>query len=895
MLLVDHDLRLVLLSLVLAALTAATFLHIGRGLTHHDAAGRHRWKALAALVTGVGVWSMHFVALLAVQWPVPINFELWPTVLSVAPVMAATWWSLRRMRQQAEAGLPLRGKALLQAGGVFGLGVGSMHYVGMAAIQLSPPLSYDPVTVALSVAVVVALGMLGLWLVDEHGGHRMHPVLGALALGGAIAAMHYTGMAATHVLPGAVCIARPMALPPAWMAGAITAGSVLVIGVTMLASILDRRLAIESTRRVQELQAANRDLQSRAEGLASEMTAGLRHADEMRRAVMHHSRISIFEIDLVQDRFQLEGNLLSSSVHEVGQQTFPMAEWMGRTHPGEREAVERRYREHLAGHSDLFEVQHRLRRQSGQWRWVLARGQVVERDVEGVPRRMIGTIVDVHDAKLNELEAQRERALFSQGPVVMVRMRVRPDHARWLYVSPNVRKCWGHDPEELMRMEDAFELLHPEDRQVMRDRFEEALRSNSLSVEFEGRIRLVSGDYRWHKYYTHLDPVTMERRGYIIDIHERKQAEMAAEVQGAELQRLVGQLRTAHHENEILQETGDLLHTTDRMDEAFDIIRVAGERLFEGWSGWVASTAEGTRLELRTTWGRGRSLNPPDFEERECWGLRRNRPHRYLHHGQHVCCGHLEAVEPERLRPYLCLPMVAHGETVGLMHLWADEGRAVDEADMALTEARATRLTETLKLALSNLRLRESLREQATRDALTGLHNRRFFDEALAAELARARRERRPVTLAMLDIDHFKRFNDTWGHEAGDEVLRAVARTLSAQARGYDICCRHGGEELALLLPGCDADAAVPKLEALREAIRGLKVKVGDRSLPPVTVSIGVSGTVDVTADVLMREADEALYEAKRRGRDRVCRFEAGGIAPAPRVTPPAADPAVTR
>ena len=229
--------------------------------------------------------------------------------------------------------------------------------------------------------------------------------------------------------------------------------------------------------------------------------------------------------------------------------------------------------------------------------------------------------------------------------------------------------------------------------------------------------------------------------------------------------------------------------------------------------------------------------------------------------------------------------MVAHGETVGLMHLWADDGRDIDVGEMDRIEARATRLTETLKLALSNLRLRESLREQATRDSLTGLYNRRYFDEALSTELARARRERRPVALAMLDIDHFKRFNDTWGHEAGDEVLRAVARTLAAKARGYDIACRYGGEELALLLPGCRLADAVPKLEAIREAMRGLKVVVGDRALPPVTVSVGVAETTDAAADVLLRRADEALYEAKRRGRDRVC----VGEAPAPPSTEPVA------
>jgi diguanylate cyclase (GGDEF)-like protein len=212
--------------------------------------------------------------------------------------------------------------------------------------------------------------------------------------------------------------------------------------------------------------------------------------------------------------------------------------------------------------------------------------------------------------------------------------------------------------------------------------------------------------------------------------------------------------------------------------------------------------------------------------------------------------------------------MAAHGETVGSLHLYTAE--RVTESELQAVQARASRFAETLKLALSNLKLRASLQERAMRDALTGLFNRRYLDDTLPAELQRARRNGAPLALAMVDVDHFKRFNDDWGHEAGDLVLQGVARLLQGQVRNYDLVCRYGGEEMVILLPNCGLDDARSRLEQIRTAVAGLQLEHKGRKLPPVTVSVGLTDAGPESPDHVLRRADMALYEAKRSGRNRV-------------------------
>ncbi len=169
-------------------------------------------------------------------------------------------------------------------------------------------------------------------------------------------------------------------------------------------------------------------------------------------------------------------------------------------------------------------------------------------------------------------------------------------------------------------------------------------------------------------------------------------------------------------------------------------------------------------------------------------------------------------------------------------------------------------------LALRNAQLLDEIERLATRDWLTGLANRRLFDESLHREMARSQRLATPLSLLVLDVDHFKQINDTYGHQTGDAVLREVAHALVANTKDFDVAARYGGDEFVVLLPSCSRDDAMGVAERVR---RGIAANVGEA---PVTISVGIATTPDngTDAERLIAAADTALYEAKRTGRDRV-------------------------
>jgi diguanylate cyclase (GGDEF)-like protein len=217
--------------------------------------------------------------------------------------------------------------------------------------------------------------------------------------------------------------------------------------------------------------------------------------------------------------------------------------------------------------------------------------------------------------------------------------------------------------------------------------------------------------------------------------------------------------------------------------------------------------------------------------------------------------------------------MMAHGETLGL--LYVDTGQNHNAESMFTSngepmEQLAKTLAEQASLALANLKLREALRTQSIRDPLTNLYNRRYMEESLDRELSRAVRKHTPVSLLLIDVDHFKRFNDTFGHEAGDIVLRSLGHLLQSQLRSEDIVCRFGGEEFVVILPDAPLDGARQRGEQLRAATKELITEYHGQTLGQVTLSIGVSTfpANGGNGTALLEAADAALYRAKKEGRD---------------------------
>ncbi len=314
----------------------------------------------------------------------------------------------------------------------------------------------------------------------------------------------------------------------------------------------------------------------------------------------------------------------------------------------------------------------------------------------------------------------------------------------------------------------------------------------------------------------------------------------------------------------------ELLQVCHSLAEMAAVICGALPKLLTGVDGafYVARGPENA-LELQSRWG---ELAPAQsFAPEDCWALRRGHPHLYEPARPGIACSHAGSSG----RACLCVPLVADGNAFGVLHLSAADGEPIPAGVQRL----ATTLTEQLALAVGNLKLQESLRTGAERDPLTELYNRRHLEISLQRELARAQRHGYAVSAVMLDVDHFKDFNDTNGHEAGDAVLREVAQVLKRHTRAEDIACRWGGEEFLLVLPGCAVDDAYAKAEAIREAIAQLRVFCRGNALPRVTASLGIAcHPVDgERMEDLINAADAALYHAKAAGRDRVVATDAPG------------------
>ena len=306
----------------------------------------------------------------------------------------------------------------------------------------------------------------------------------------------------------------------------------------------------------------------------------------------------------------------------------------------------------------------------------------------------------------------------------------------------------------------------------------------------------------------------------------------------------------------------DMLQSAAGQEDTNDVLRAAAARLLPGLSGalYVFNNSR-DRLDLTTCWGSLGERSPDHLIPTYCWALKRGKPHLNGVESGSLRCSH---ATDERVT--LEIPMAARGQLYGLLEISA----AGENAAARLLEAQtiASAMGDAMSLALSSIALRERLRSQALRDALTGLYNRRFLEETLERMCLEVEQRKISISAIMIDLDHFKKLNDEHGHSLGDAVLRDVAAAVLSCLRRTDVACRYGGEEIAILLPDCALAAASGKGEQIRNRIREMTSAAGIA----VTASLGVASIPETSpnATELLAAADAALYRAKQEGRDRV-------------------------
>jgi diguanylate cyclase (GGDEF)-like protein/PAS domain S-box-containing protein len=452
--------------------------------------------------------------------------------------------------------------------------------------------------------------------------------------------------------------------------------------------------------------------------------------------------------------------------------------------------------------------------------------------------------------------------------------------------SDEVFRIYGYEPGGVEQSRRTFfRMVHPDEREEVRQALDYSLReAKPYTIDFriirpDGSERNIHGrgdiifDPKTHK--------PLKLVGSVQDVTDRVQAEIQLHNANQELAEKVQELERRTKEINLLSEMGSRLQSCKDAEEAYLQISSTAEKLFPRWSGALCVTsASRTAVETVADWGKtgqGERVFSPD----DCWALRQGHLQSSRRGEKASACRHIDLTD---VTESLCVPFMAQNEALGIVSLQMRSGleqqeptpRSSVEAERQLAEV----LAKQVALALGNLKLKESLRNQSICDPLTGLFNRRYMEESLEREFSRANRNKTTVAIVMMDLDHFKRFNDTFGHQAGDALLRTLGDFLRRNTRGQDIACRYGGEEFAIVLTDSNLPGAIQRAEILRQQVKQLSVEYAGQLLGAISVSIGVALFPDhgTTMGDVLRASDQALYCAKREGRDRVSAWTAEAV-----------------
>ncbi|WP_421852787.1 sensor domain-containing diguanylate cyclase [Oricola sp.] len=337
------------------------------------------------------------------------------------------------------------------------------------------------------------------------------------------------------------------------------------------------------------------------------------------------------------------------------------------------------------------------------------------------------------------------------------------------------------------------------------------------------------------------------------------------------LEETLAEERERKRERRILSQMSEWLFAAQSLEELKAVVARSMAQLFPESQGqlFIYSNSRDV-LDRAACWGATSCRS--HLQADECWGLRRGRAYSFGTSEIDFACSHVDSEE----HPYFCLPIIAHGDTIGLMHINFPELKADRECSEELNELLAPAMevaqicAEQISLAAANVRWQTELQDRSVKDPLTGLWNRRWFLDMANREVRRAEASGGLLSLAIIDIDHFKRYNDSQGHDAGDAVLKVFSACMSDLNADDVFACRIGGEEFALICNHTDAASAERIIEGLRARLGETQLVHSGEVLPGVTISAGVAQMAPGNdLEMLMKRADEALYAAKDGGRNR--------------------------
>ena len=402
--------------------------------------------------------------------------------------------------------------------------------------------------------------------------------------------------------------------------------------------------------------------------------------------------------------------------------------------------------------------------------------------------------------------------------------------------------------------------------------------------------RIVSGDLSQKAEVTRSDEIGSLSHSFNQMVDKLKEQidtlEARVDSRTAEQGLLVAQLEQNNIETNMLKDANDMLQECRNEEEIFKAVKIIMYKAFPETTGLLTSLIyEGQRLEVVVSWNCAECVNGQIYGHDACFAMRHSATYVFDDMMSKLPCPHFEgevrgdasgdASDDDIAQPSICVPITAYGDTFGILHIQHD---ITNEESLVRMVALVENITEYIANALANLRLKNRLQQQSVRDPLTGLFNRRYMDEMLRQQESRASRVASQVGIIMIDVDHFKNFNDEYGHEAGDEVLKILGKTFLDHFRESDIVCRYGGEEFIVIMPDITLGQCQAKAENLRSVVASNVQIDYQQEILGITISLGVA-LFPLHGDTMrsvVKLADDALYKAKAAGRNNVvCANEA--------------------
>jgi diguanylate cyclase (GGDEF)-like protein/PAS domain S-box-containing protein len=535
-------------------------------------------------------------------------------------------------------------------------------------------------------------------------------------------------------------------------------------------------------------------------------------------------------------------------------------------HPDEQEMIFREVKK-AAKEDRAYHLVHRMRIRDGGWMWVESIGKLLVDEKNPEQWYITGFLLDITERKKLQDQYRKLSAIVHNSPASVV---VTDIDGTIEYVNPKFEKITGYSSDEAIGKNPSVLKSGLQTQAYYQELWETILAGHEWRGEFSNKKK--NGEFYWE--LASISPIVNDVgkiESFVAvkeDITERKKAEQALEEAKAALEKQVLALERRNREIALFSQMQSALQDCETKTETYHVLAEYAEQLFPDVSGSLFEVSPDEELVRLAGWGGICSVTPdfpfPDqFEEVSQSGESITKA--FL---SDCYIGEDDAVTAHQS---LCIPLFTQGALWGVFQLVLQPGQKVKQSQQL-----AVSVAQQYLLTVENLRLQEELRGQAVRDPLTGLYNRRYLEESLEREISRAKRKELTLGVIMLDIDHFKQFNDQYGHDVGDIVLRQIGLFLHDSVRGGDVACRYGGEEFLVILPEICLEDAVERAESLRIGVEKLNMKEY-RSYPgKLSVSLGVAlfPQHGDTGHAVMLAADHAMYQAKHAGRNRVQAFE---------------------